>query len=162
MMATWQRVIPFVFYMLPEAFLLLLSATGLLGIRIRLARLAIAGFGLWVITVVARSLLFSTMLHTPIILLGLIFMLRWCFGLSYSTAITGCFLGFFLLIMGEMLISSSILAMTRIKLNDALHNPWLHVAFGWMSSFFLILSAIISHVFKLTLINAPESQNFNE
>ena len=135
--------VPFFFYQVPEAFLLILAALGLLGLRIRPGRLVLTGLGLGILTDVSRRLLFNLgLLHTPVILLGLILALAIGFRLSLPTAATGCFLSFFLLRMGESLVVLPIMQWSRISMQIALANPWLHVGFGWLSASFLVLAVL--------------------
>lgn len=138
--------------------MLILVALGLLGLRIRPGRLLLAGLGLGILTEVSRLLLFYAYLHTPVVLLGLVCVLVLGFRLSLRTAVTGCFLSFFLLRMGESLIAFPVLSWTKIPVQVTLANPWLHIGFGWLSAGFLVLAAVFSHLFGVTLVTAPEAQ----
>lgn len=154
-----KTMIPFLFYQLPEAFLLLITALGLLGLRIRLGRLIIAGLCLGLLTQIARFYLLTISMHTPVIVAGLATALTIGFQLSLPSAITGCFLSFFLLLMGESLLASPVLTWTKITYESTLANPWLSVAFGWLSAGFLILASLISHIGKFVLIKVPETKS---
>ncbi len=153
-----KEAISFLFYKLPEAFLLLLTALGLLGLKIRPGRLVMAGLGLGALTEVSRYFLFNLGLHTPVILVGLISALVLGFELSVTTAILGCFLSFFLLLMGESLLMSPILTWTKIPFQAVLNDPWLYICFGWISSGFLVIATGICHLGGFALIKAPEAQ----
>lgn len=150
-------ILPFLLYGLPEALMLVLSSLGLLGIRTKPGRLLVAGLGFGILTLIPRIVLFVSYLHTPFILLCLIVTLIIFFKLSISTAITGCFLSFFLLRLGESVLLPPILNLTKIAFNNTLVNPWLHILFGWISSIFLIIAIIICYIGKIPLVRAPES-----
>ncbi|MGQ9780127.1 MAG: hypothetical protein ACUVRM_09680 [Bacillota bacterium] len=152
-----MKLLPFFLYQIPEAYLLIICALSLLGIKIRPKRLIIAGFGLGVLTEISRYFLFNLGLHTPVILFGLIVILVIAFELSISTAITGCFLSFFLLRLGESVLVAPFLSWTKLSLQTILANPWLHIAFGWLSASFLVITAIICNFGKVVLIKAPEA-----
>ena len=153
-----KTLLPFLFYALPEAFLLIIAALGLLGLRIRPGRLGITGLGLSILAEVTRFFLFDKGLHTPIILIGLTISLVFGFQLSWPTAVTGCFLSFFLLLMGESLLAVPVLILTKTSYQTTLANPWLHTAFGWLSAGFLVIASLVCHLGKVALIRAPESQ----
>ncbi|MCL6614025.1 MAG: hypothetical protein K6U03_05345 [Firmicutes bacterium] len=153
-------LIPFLLYQIPEAFLLITTALGLLGFKLRPGRLVAAGLGLGMITWLARHFLFGLFgigLHTWAILFALTLALVIGFKISLTTALTGCFLSFFLLLMGESLIAAPVLTVTRISYSETLTNPWLHVGFGWISSIFLVVASVASHIFGFILITAPEN-----
>lgn len=156
-----RTLLPLVFYQVPEAFLLIIAALGLLGLRIRPGRLIVAGLGLGVITFISRRYLlglFGIGLHTWAILASLTIILSILFNLSVRSALTGCFLSFFLLLMGETLIASPVLVWTKISYAKTLEHPWLHIGFGWLSSGFLIIASAVCHLGGVALIKAPETQ----
>lgn len=157
-MITAEFLIPFLFYKLPEAFLLIAAALGLLGLRPRPGRLFLTSLGLGVLTEVSRYFLFSSGWHTPVILLGIILALILGFGLSVSTAITGCFLSLFLLRMGDSLLVAPLLKLLKLTYQGTLGNPWSYVAFGWVSAGFLVIAVVLCYFARLYLIKAPEAQ----
>ena len=151
------EIFTFFFYKLPEAYLLIIAALGLLGLKIQPGRLLLAGLGLGILTEISRFYLLKLGLHTPVILLGLTLALIFGFRLSISTAITGCFLSFFLLRLGESLIVSPILMFTKINFQHTLNNPWLYILFGWLSASFLVAASLICHLGGIAIIKAPEA-----
>lgn len=154
-----ESYLPIIFYQIPESFLLILCALGLLGLRIRLGRLLIAGLGLSAVIIVSRHFLFKyNFLHTPVILAALILVLSFGFKLSLKTSITGCFLSFFLLRMGESQLAAPVLNITKTSFEATLLNPWLHIGFGWLSEGFIILAVLICHLGGVALIKAPEAK----
>ena len=152
-----KDLIVFALYWLPEAYLLILTALILLGIKINLYRVLLSGLCLAIITFISRQFLFNLGLHTPVILISLIIILSIGFKLRVSTAITGCFLSFFLLLMGESFLMGPSMNIFKITFKEAINNPWLHIAFGWVSEGFLIIAILICKIGKVTLIKAPES-----
>lgn len=149
--------IPFVLYQLPEAFLLIMAALGLLGFRLSPSRLLLSGLGLGILGLVSRHFLFGLGLHTPVILAGVVCALIFGFGLTIRTAITGCFLSFFLLLMGDTLALTPMLNLSKISIQTMLANPWLHIGLGWVSDIFLIAATAACHLGGFVLIRAPEA-----
>ena len=137
--------------------MLILASLTLLGLRVNIIKFLLSGFCLGLITMIARHFLFNIGWHTPVILASLIVILVVVFNLSISTAVTGCFLSFFLLLMGESFLMSPILSLTKISFQTIINNPWLHVAFGWISDGFLIIGILVCALRKKPLIKAPEA-----
>ncbi|MCL6495218.1 MAG: hypothetical protein K6T54_10630 [Ignavibacterium sp.] len=150
------RLIPFLFYQIPESYLLILSSLGLLGLRGKLGRLIFAGLGLGIITQLSRYYLFNFGLHTPVILFAHVIILLICFELPISIALTGCFLSYFLLKMGETILVVPIFSLTKTSFTDAINTPWLHVAFGWLSASFLVISVLICYIGRVPLIRITQ------
>ena len=96
-------------------------------------------------------------LHTLAILFGLILTLVFWFKLSITTAVTGCFLSFFLLIMGESLVLAPILNVTGIPYEKMISNPWLHIALGWTAEVFLVIVILAGIFGGFSLLKAPEA-----
>lgn len=154
-----KTIMPFIFYKLPEAFLLISSALGLLGIKINPRRIIASSLVLSAIVEIARHYFLEMGLHTPIILLAFVVILILIFHLSIIGAIIGCFLSFFLLIAGESLVATPILRLTKIPYQLTLTNPWLYLMFGWLSASFLLIATISSHIFSFSLIRIADIDN---
>mgnify|MGYP005854768225 FL=1 len=157
-----NELVPLLFYQIPESYLLILGSLGLLGLKGRPGRLIFAGLGLTVATQLSRRFFFNLGLHTPIILLSHIIILIIVFKLSTSMALTGCFLSYFLLKMGETLVVVPVLNWTKISFKTTIINPWLNVGFGWLSASLLLISVLICYIWRVSLVKSPAIQNGNK
>lgn len=151
-----KSIIPYLFYQLPECYLLIMAALGLIGVKYQVRRLIPAGLAFGSLAIPARILLLRYGIHTPLILIALVLILAWVFRLSLSSAITGCFLSYFLLLQGETLVIIPVLRLSGLTFQEVLANPWIHVGFGYLSATFLIVAAIVCRLTGFALIRASE------
>ena len=152
-----QTLIIFMLYQFPESILMILAALCLLGLKIRLGRLFIAGLALGVVGVFSRHFLSGIGLHTPVFLISLVIALFFSGKKSLPSSIIGCFLSFFLLILGESMLMTPIAGIFKISFDSILSSPFLHIVFGLVSDGFLMIAAIICLCWRVTFIKVPES-----
>ena len=138
---------------------MILAALTLLGERSKVWRLLLAGLGLATIHFLARTCLLHLGLHTPIILIGLIVALTFGFRLSINLAVTGCFLSFFLLLLGESQVAVPIMHHMGFTYQDTLTNPWLGVALGWISASLLVLTIVVCRLTGFVLVKSAKKPN---
>lgn len=147
-------LILFVFYAIPESIIMILAALTLLGQRFKVRRLLLAGLGLSMVAFLARTYLLHLGLHTPVILLGLITALMLGFRLSLNLAVTGCFLSYFLLMLGDSQIALPILRHLGVSFKETLEHAWWGVGFGWISASFLIFTIVICRLTGFVLVRS--------
>ena len=153
-----KTLLPFIFYGLPESFLLISAALCLLGLKIRVSRLLIAGFCLGGVSYLAVVFLRDMGLHTAVILVALVLVLAIWFRLSIATSVTGCFLSYFLLSIGEILILSPIQHFIGFSNDQIASSPWARICLGWISAGFLIIAIAAHFLWRFKLLKAPEAE----
>lgn len=140
---------------------MIIAALTLLGQHFKFWRLLLSGLSLATVLFFSRSYLFHLGLHSPVYLIGLIIALKVGFRLSLNLAVTGCFLSYLLLMLGESQVAVPILTKIGISVEESLMNPWLSVAMGWSSASLLIITIMVCRLTGFVLVRSAKDDDIS-
>lgn len=154
-----ENILVFFLYYLEESFLLVFCSLALLGIYLSFPRLviiaiidAIACF--FVRYYVLFNLPFGS--HTIVLFCLLVVLYRFLARITWEAGFTAALLGYLLISLSEIAIALPLLAYFQISTEQALQNPWLHIAFGWATDAFLLIIALFCYLKKFKILDLSD------
>ena len=149
------------FYQLPEAFLVFYTGFRLLGVGAPPRRFWPAVLILAVSVPAARALPLPFGFHTVIlfgvyVILGIVFV-----RVSVQTAVIAGAVAFFLLSLGSSLMLTHLLAARKIAIADLIASEPGYFVAAYLSASLLIVVTLLTAFFRFRLFNAPEATEEN-
>lgn len=152
-----ERLLVWVLFLIPEGLMMVIAGLGFLGVRRSFRRIALVGFMLGTAAMVFRLLL-PKGYHILLLLLLYCILMVLVLRVSVKTSIVACFVSSFLINLGQVLVVSPIFKVMGVSFEQTLDNPWLHIAFGWLSDTLLLIATIFVSVRRRAIILVPESE----
>lgn len=147
------------FYQVPEAFLLMFCGTRLLGLRPAPKRLWSAVALLAVAVPLARRLLGATGLHTLVLFVLYVILATNLFRVSFATGLSAATVAFFLLTMGEYVVMIPATALFGFNAQRlVLSGLGGQLAVGYLSATLLMVGGLAAYFGGFILVKAPEAQ----
>ena len=146
-----------VLYLFIEGILLMMVGTGIVGIRLSVSRLMVGGLGI-VLGIQALRYVWLNLLGLKlgahviisILIIGLVLYLVARF--KWQWALIGSVVGQILITVGEPLLLFPTVEWVGLPYEVVVNQPLIYVAIGLSGSGFLILTAVLTYGFKLSLV----------
>ena len=147
----------FLFY-IEEAIALAVLGPTLFGIRPGAKDVAIMGVLQGVLIYLVRNIFrtfnISPFVHTFVLLLTLIIIIRLITGASWGIASASSIVGFIVLIIGEMFVVPFLWPYLNLTFEKLATSTWLHILSGYLADSLLFILAIIVGLTKFSLIKS--------